>query len=299
MKLNTKKKYIAAVSGGPDSMAMLDKFKKVIKVVAHVNYHKRIDSDYDTEIVKKYCLSNNIKFEILNVDKKIYEKSQQHNFQALARMIRYDFFVTVAKKYKCFNLLVAHNLNDFLETAIMQKNRKSLNFFYGIREISKYKNLTIYRPLISVWKDDLEKYCIKNNIEFAIDSSNSSDIYERNRVRKEIKKLSSKELLQLVNSINRRNKKFDNIEKKTKANLDLWQKSCFASNFIKKSNFKKNEIYNLLYLYLKNNEIENINLNKLKLVRDFIFSNKPNHLLRLQSNKNLVKKNQKLLIKEN
>ena len=115
MKLN-KKKYIAAVSGGPDSMALLDQFKKVIVGVCHVNYHKRVDSNYDTKLVKDYCKKHKIPLAIYDVNTKVYKTSLQHNFQTLAREIRYEFFVKCGNKFKCKNLLIAHNLNDFLET---------------------------------------------------------------------------------------------------------------------------------------------------------------------------------------
>ncbi|MCQ3907566.1 MAG: tRNA lysidine(34) synthetase TilS [Mycoplasmoidaceae bacterium] len=182
------KKYIIAVSGGPDSMALLDLFKSRIVGVCHVNYHKRADSNKDAQIVINYCSDHSLPFAIKDVDKKQYRTSKQHNFQALAREIRYDFFVQCAKQFKCRNLLIAHNLNDFLETAIMQENRKSLNFYYGIKPLSKYKTLTIYRPLITELKSELEKYCKLHNIAYAIDSSNATDLYERNRIRKQMSK---------------------------------------------------------------------------------------------------------------
>lgn len=208
-----QKKYIAAVSGGPDSMALLDKYKKVIVGVCHVNYHKRADSDNDTQVVMDYCSSHHIPLSIYDVDKKLYQKSKIRNFQAMAREIRYNFFCQCAKQYKCNDLLVAHNLNDFLETAIMQQNRKSENFFYGIKPINKYKNLTIYRPLITTFKNDLEKYCKSHDIQYAIDSSNSLDIYERNRVRKQLSKLSRTQLSSLYKKFVSRNKKQSLIEK--------------------------------------------------------------------------------------
>ena len=89
-KISTKK-YIAAVSGGPDSMAMLNMFKHKIKTVAFVNYKKRIESDYEEQIVKEFCEENNIIFFAYTVDWK-KENEKINNFQAHARKIRYDFF---------------------------------------------------------------------------------------------------------------------------------------------------------------------------------------------------------------
>jgi len=143
LKNNKDKKYLAAVSGGPDSMAMLDQYKDQIAIVCHVNYNKRNSSIRDKQIVLDYCKKNNLECECLDIDKKIYELNSHRNFQTLARELRYSFFENIGKKYQIFNLLVAHNLDDFLETAYMQQTRHSKSLFYGIVEINTINNLTI------------------------------------------------------------------------------------------------------------------------------------------------------------
>lgn len=278
-------------------MALLDKYKKVIVGVAHVNYHKRVDSNYDTQLVKDYCKKHKIALAIYDVNKTVYKTAKQHNFQSLAREIRYEFFVKCGKKFRCNDLLIAHNLNDFLETAIMQKNRKSLNFFYGIKEINTYKTLTIYRPLLNQFKKDLEKYCKQHKIKYAIDSSNVLDIYERNRIRKQLAKKSNKQLLALYKQIQARNKKQAKLEKQVVKLLDNWAKTQYSVVFFKTINSKY--LDSVIYLYLKKNKIINVNYNKIKLVRDFIVSNKSNNSLRLEQKVKLFKKNKKIkVIKE-
>lgn len=291
---NDTNKYIIACSGGPDSMALLDLYKSNIVGVCHVNYHKRPDSNLDQQIVQDFCDKHNLKLSVLNVKPSMY-KSKQHNFQALAREIRYKFFIKCSKKYKCNNLLVAHNLNDFLETAIMQENRHSLNFFYGIREKSKYENLDIYRPLIKTYKSDLQKYCDGHAIPYAIDSSNNSDIYERNRIRKQLNKKSKKQLSLKYRQIAIRNFKQEKLEKKFNLLLNQWEKNGYPVIFIK--SLKPEYANRLIYLYLKNNKIININYNKIKLVRDFIVSKKSNHQLRLEEKVYLLKKDKKICLK--
>jgi tRNA(Ile)-lysidine synthase len=133
-------KYIAAVSGGPDSMAMLDIYKKNVALVCHVNYQKRDSAYRDAGIVKMYCKNNHIKFNELIVTENIYRKYRKinNNFQAIARLIRYDFFLKCAKQMRLNHLLVAHNKDDFLETALMQLGRKSKTLFYGISNTTNY-----------------------------------------------------------------------------------------------------------------------------------------------------------------
>ena len=293
MKIDNKK-FIIAVSGGPDSMALLDLFKSRVVGVCHVNYHKRKDSNKDTQIVINYCNDHQLELAIYDVDKKLYKSSKQHNFQALAREIRYEFFVQCARQFKCKNLLIAHNLNDFLETAIMQENRKSLNFYYGIRPESKYKTLNVYRPLISEFKSDLEKYCKQHHIAYAIDSSNAQDVYERNRVRKQLAKWSKKKLLNKYQQIQTRNKTQAKLEAQVQKQLLNWAKTHYEVNFIKRLNSKL--VNGVIYMYLKNNNIINVNYNKIKLVRDFIVSKKSNQCLRLEAGVNLQKKNKRIKV---
>ncbi|MCU9937407.1 7-cyano-7-deazaguanine synthase [Mycoplasmopsis felis] len=69
--MEKNKKYLIAVSGGPDSMFLLDKYKNKNIIVARVNYNQRKDSHIDTNIVKEYCKKNNIPLEIMELKKKI------------------------------------------------------------------------------------------------------------------------------------------------------------------------------------------------------------------------------------
>jgi tRNA(Ile)-lysidine synthase len=180
------KKYIIGVSGGPDSMCLLDKYKKHIELVCHVNYKKRPTVNRDETIVRDYCKSNHLKVKVLNVTKAIYHKYQKlygNNFQNIARLIRYDFFLKNGT-----NVLIAHNKDDFIETALMQLKRKTKSLFLGIHKKSLYKTLHIFRPLLNKRKNELQKYCDQHNIIYGIDESNLINIYQRNKLRKEINK---------------------------------------------------------------------------------------------------------------
>ncbi|MGL4617020.1 MAG: tRNA lysidine(34) synthetase TilS, partial [Mycoplasmoidaceae bacterium] len=188
----SSKKYIAAVSGGPDSMAMLNMFKNKIIAVAFVNYKKRIEADYEQQFVEKFCKENKIEFFPYIVNWEMH-KDGINNFQAHARKIRYNFFCDVSMKKNNNNLLVAHNFNDFLETGYAQLEKKSKSLYYGIMQKSTYKNLKIFRPLLHLEKKYLEDYCIKNKVKYSIDHTNTSDDYERNRNRKIILDMNQKD----------------------------------------------------------------------------------------------------------
>jgi tRNA(Ile)-lysidine synthase len=193
---------IAAVSGGPDSMAMLDKYKNDISAVCHINYNKRPTALRDEEIVNNYCKLNHIKCFTLFCSKEVYASYKSEiNFQSKARKIRYDFFVKTAKELGADTLYIAHNKDDFVETAIMQMNKKSKSLFYGIAKDGAYHDLLIKRPLINIRKQSLENYCISNHIPYGIDESNLTDLYTRNIIRKKIKKMSNDEFKKVLKEI--------------------------------------------------------------------------------------------------
>ena len=96
-----------------------------------------------------YCKNNNIPFFCLSIDPKIYQNKTIKNFESWARKTRYDFFVTIANKTNIHDILIGHNLNDWLETAIMQENKKVKTFYYGIKQSNNINGLNIFRPFIT------------------------------------------------------------------------------------------------------------------------------------------------------
>ncbi|KAF5271431.1 hypothetical protein FQR65_LT17609 [Abscondita terminalis] len=106
------------------------------------NYTKeveRTDSNVDQKIVEEICIKNNIKLEVLNLNKD-YDQLEE-NFEQFARNVRYDFFIENIKKYNADGIVLGHNLNDHIETYIMQKKRNGIFGFYGIKEITKFIEL--------------------------------------------------------------------------------------------------------------------------------------------------------------
>lgn len=174
--------WVVAVSGGADSMALLDMCyqNNMDIVVAHVNYQKRESAKRDEKGVESYCHNRNIPFFKHVVDS--YEKG---NFQAIARKIRYAFFKEIVESQNAKGVLVAHHLDDVLETYIMQKKRKSIPEYYGIAKETKIYGVRVCRLLLEYTKADLETYCEKHNVPYFLDESNLEDDYTRNKIRHE------------------------------------------------------------------------------------------------------------------
>ena len=180
INLDKNKRYLLACSYGPDSMAL---FNLLIKneydfEVAHVNYGLREEADDETIKLAEYCKEKGINLHVFRVEEKI-----TRNIEEKCREIRYNFFKKIIEKHRLDALLVAHNQDDNIETFFLQKNRHNIVERYGLETATIIKNCTVIRPLLDVKKADLLKYCDDNEVPYAIDSSNLSDKFLRNKIR--------------------------------------------------------------------------------------------------------------------
>ncbi len=202
--LDPNSTYIVAVSFGPDSMALLSMLikEKYKIVVCHVNYHKRKESNDEEKSLYQYCMLYHIPLYVRHADC----PPAHINFQAWAREFRYQFFKEIYNKYHASALLVAHHRDDDLETYFMQK--KKLLASYGILNQRVIYDMKVIRPLLNYRKKALHNYCLQNNVPFAIDASNNSDDYERNRIRHQIiAKASDNEISLWIEEKNQLNQK--------------------------------------------------------------------------------------------
>lgn len=176
---------VVAVSTGIDSMVLLDLVQKLTSVkviVAHVNHHKRAQSDIEEAFIKDFCKQNNIKCYIEELH---FETTQ--NFQEVARNKRYEFFKNVVKLENAKYLLTAHHATDNLETILIRLIKSSSHKGYaGIEKLQNFQDFSIYRPLLDVSKQEIENYQAKYNLKYFNDDSNDQDDYLRNRIRHNI-----------------------------------------------------------------------------------------------------------------
>lgn len=243
-------------------MAMLNMYKRNISVVCHVNYHKRESADRDQEIVVDFCKKNNLPIEILDVDEKVYEKyAHIDNFQAKARLIRYDFFKEIGKKYNIQHLYIAHNFDDFLETAYMQRARQSKALFYGIKESNVVNGMIVKRPVLFIRKQTLQRYCDENKIKYGIDETNELDIYERNRVRKTISNWSLNEVYDFKKAVLKYNKEHSSFANFVELSYIEFKKSKYRYDYFVRQD--DGVQYYLIYYFLIDQKISNPNENKI------------------------------------
>lgn len=184
--LNTKAKVLCAVSGGADSIVMVDILKTLGYEIgiAHCNFKLRGKAaDKDEQFVKAYAEVNNIPFYSTCFETEKYAKKHKLSIQMAARVLRYNWFEEIRKLYGYEKIATAHHLNDQIETVLLNLIKGT-----GISGITgiKVKNEKVVRPLLSLTKETILKYADKQNLKYRTDASNADNKYERNLIRNKI-----------------------------------------------------------------------------------------------------------------
>ena len=196
--LNTIKKYnlieqndkiVCAVSGGPDSICMLDILRRIKEenqinfdiIVCHINHLIREEATADEQYVENYCRKYDIPFFAKRVDVKKVAKNDKQGTEEAGRKVRYDFFQEIFEKENATKIAIAHNKNDKIETIIMNVFRGS--GISGLRGIEPIRDNKFIRPLIETERINIEEYCKENNLNPRIDKTNFINDVTRNKIR--------------------------------------------------------------------------------------------------------------------
>lgn len=186
--INNGDKLVLAVSGGPDSIAMLNALNNIRNskeivfeiVVSHINHMIREEAGEDESFVKDFCEKIGVRFYSKSIDVKEIANNNKIGLEEAGRIARYKFFDEVAKLTGSKKIAIAHNKNDSVETVIMHILRGCGT--YGLHGIVA-KNGKYIRPLIDCERYEIEEYCKNNNIEARIDKTNFENVYTRNKIR--------------------------------------------------------------------------------------------------------------------
>ncbi len=179
---------VIGLSGGPDSMCLLDVIsnlnKRIDIICAHINHNIRKESQKEVEFVKDYCNKKHVKFETITFDKKSANKN--YTEQEL-REKRYDYFEKIIKKHHAKYLFTAHHGDDLIETILMRISRGSnLKGYCGFQIENPKEEYSIIKPLIFTTKEEILTYNKENDIPSVTDSTNEGNKYTRNRYRHSI-----------------------------------------------------------------------------------------------------------------
>jgi tRNA(Ile)-lysidine synthase len=179
-------KIVVGVSGGPDSVCLLDALAKIAPkadlelLIAHVNYGLRgRDSARDEEFVRRLAGNLGIPVEVLGGLGILGKKNSENRL----REIRYEFFEKVRKEKKFDCIAVAHNADDQVETFLMRVMRGA-----GLQGLSamRFKNGKIVRPLLNVSRKEILEYLAKTNLMYRTDKTNSENLFLRNKIRNKL-----------------------------------------------------------------------------------------------------------------
>lgn len=172
-------KYIVAVSGGVDSMSLLDMLVKhggYELVVAHYDHGIRADSVQDLELVRRVTKEHGLEF--VSSQGALGSDASE----GTARQKRYGFLESVRKQHDALAIITAHHLDDRIETMLLNQQRGS-----GWRGLTPLRETKIIkRPLLAVWKHELVQYAKDQNLTWREDSTNQLTDTPRNHIRKQL-----------------------------------------------------------------------------------------------------------------
>jgi tRNA(Ile)-lysidine synthase len=181
--VNRGERILLALSGGIDSMVMAYMFlhSGYETGIAHCNFSLRAEeSDKDEEMVMQYAAKHNIPFYTTRFNTKTFARKNGLSVQMAARELRYEWFETIRRENIYDKIAVAHNLNDNIETVLINLVRGT-----GIIGLTGMKPLNnrIIRPILFATRNDITRYCKRHRIIYREDLSNADTKYLRNKIR--------------------------------------------------------------------------------------------------------------------
>ena len=188
-------RYLVGVSGGRDSVALLHSlvergYEQLI--VCHLNHQLRgRSSDADARFVKKLAAKCDVDLEMGSTNVRALAAKHKMSIEVAAREARYKFFAQVARQRRTQTIFLAHHADDLIETFLINLFRGAgASGLSAIREISNRRigdvDLTIVRPFLGRWRNEIDRYVRKHRLKFREDASNKNLAPLRNRIRRRI-----------------------------------------------------------------------------------------------------------------
>lgn len=194
--INPGSRLLLAVSGGLDSMVMLDFLRRfaVSKYqsrmwVAHLDHGLRPESAQQASELGDWCLQQGLVFESQRLQLDLRQNNSA--IEARARQLRYAYLQTVAEKHLCTHLITAHTASDQLETMLMHWVRGGISGLAGMHIQRSWGNaignaISLIRPFMACTRSEMSAYADFHNLPIWEDSSNQSPDFFRNRLRQNL-----------------------------------------------------------------------------------------------------------------
>jgi tRNA(Ile)-lysidine synthase len=186
------RRYLVGVSGGRDSVALLHRlialgYRRLI--VCHLDHQLRGRAGQaDAQFVRRLAATMNLECELDRTDVARLARETKHSIESAGRMARYQFFARIARQRRCRIIFLGHHANDLVETFLINLFRGSgPTGFGGIRQVARQTvdglELEVVRPLLGVWRDEIDAYIKSHRLKFRDDQTNETFDALRNRMR--------------------------------------------------------------------------------------------------------------------
>lgn len=188
-------KCLVGVSGGRDSMSLLHALTRSAArpwIVCHLDHAIRgVDAATDACFVRDWAADHDLAVAIARVDVPATAAEHKISLETAARRARQDFFFETARMHGCRELLLAHNADDQVETVLFHLCRGAgARGLSGMSPVDEWRRgdtiLRVSRPLLGVWRREIDAYIAEHQIAFREDATNTDPAHTRNRVRHEI-----------------------------------------------------------------------------------------------------------------
>ena len=184
---------VVGVSGGPDSLCVLDCLCRLgfRPVVAHFDHHLRLESGEDARAVARMADQRGLDYAGGDGDVTGFMEREHLSVEEAARILRYRFLFSTARQIGAQAVVVGHTADDQVETVLMHLLRGAgLGGLKGMQPFGVIKTwdaeIPLARPLLSAWRSEIEDYCREQGLQPLLDATNLQVTYYRNRLRHEL-----------------------------------------------------------------------------------------------------------------
>jgi tRNA(Ile)-lysidine synthase len=182
---------IIGVSGGPDSLCLLDLARHIPSqniIVAHFNHQLRPEASLEAEFVRGIAEEMGLPFVSESADVGGYAEEHKLSLEETARTLRYRFLFAQARAQRASAVAVGHTADDQVETILMHFLRGAglagLKGMKGCTLLTEFdREIPLVRPILHLWRNETEVYCREHALQPVLDPSNSDETYFRNRLR--------------------------------------------------------------------------------------------------------------------
>lgn len=281
---SANKPFIVSVSGGIDSMVLLDVLLQndFPLIVVFFNHQVRSQAIQEEKLVSKICQEHDIPFHAITLT------IPKGNFQDHAHTLRQYHLRKLAQTHQTPYILTAHHLDDLLESVLIKLTRGSnLLGHAGMQQLYKKGGYVLVKPFLYVSKTDIVVYAKTHDIEYLDDHTNDENLYLRNRYRHSVIPLMKQENDDLLGQIKQYHQQLTNafhfIRKQSKNHL--------KNNQIDLDVFAQLDIAlqeDVIAYLLEQHQLE-VNYQIITDLKKILLSNKPNQTYTLPRQKQLIK----------